>query len=123
MNPEKFIESYKQALAKQSWVDVEPLIHDNAFITFSNGTTYQGKPAIQQAFERNFSLIKSEEYIIANLHWVIKTETTAIAVFNYNWKGLVNLKITSGGGRGTIVIVNEGTAWKLITEHLGPKQN
>ena len=60
MNCDDFIRSYQDALASQSWALVDPLIHNNACVTFSNG------------------------------------------------------------GRGTAVLVREGSDWKLLVEHLGP---
>jgi hypothetical protein len=56
MQPEDFIHAYKRALATQDWNRVEPLIHADACVTFSDGTVHRGKVAVQKAFEHNFSL-------------------------------------------------------------------
>jgi hypothetical protein len=71
MQPEDFIHAYEVALASQDWVQVEPLIHNEACVTFSNGTLHKGKAEVQRAFEKNFTLIKDEIYSIANVHWVL----------------------------------------------------
>ncbi|HXD12520.1 MAG TPA: hypothetical protein VN653_20790 [Anaerolineales bacterium] len=55
MQPEEFIRAYEVALATQDWNQVEPLVHTDACVTFSNGTVHKGKGEIQRAFEKNFS--------------------------------------------------------------------
>jgi ketosteroid isomerase-like protein len=121
MMPEEFIQAYEQALASQDWSQVDPLVHDHACVTFSNGTVHQGKPAVKTAFERNFSSIKDETYAITNVHWVMKGDMTAVYLFEFGWSGIINGKPATGAGRGTSVLINEHGKWQLLTEHLGPK--
>ncbi len=121
MTPEEFIRAYEKALASQDWSRVEPLVHNDACVTFSSGTVHKGRDAVKAAFEKNFSLIKDEEYSITNVHWVVKSETTAVYLFDFQWSGIIKDKPASGGGRGTSVLVNENNRWHLLVEHLGPK--
>jgi len=121
LNPEEFVRAYEQALATQDWMNVEPLVHNNACVTFSNGTVHKGKPEVRAAFEKNFSLIKDEEYSIANVHWVTKGSEMAVYLFDFSWSGIINDKQASGSGRGTSVLIKDGGKWQLIVEHLGPK--
>ncbi|HEY5731891.1 MAG TPA: nuclear transport factor 2 family protein [Anaerolineales bacterium] len=120
MKPEEFILAYEQALATQDWTKVEPLIHINACVTFSNGAVNRGRDEIQKAFEKNFSLIKDEEYEITNVHWVMENGEYAVYLFDFHWNGIINGKQTSGGGRGTSVLIRERDRWQLLVEHLGP---
>lgn len=121
MNPEDFIRAYEQALGTQNWSRVDPLVHDDACVTFSNGTVHKGKSQVRSAFERNFSSIRDETYAITNVHWVMKSDLAAVYLFDFNWSGIINDKPASGGGRGTSVLINEDGKWKLLVEHLGPK--
>jgi ketosteroid isomerase-like protein len=121
MEPENFIRTYERALATQDWSQVEPLVHNDACVTFSNGTVHKGKPQVQKAFESNFSLIKDEQYSISNVHWVMKSPETAVYLFEFNWSGNINEKPASGSGRGTSVLIKEADRWLLLVEHLGPK--
>ena len=121
MSAEEFIRAYEQALATQDWINVEPLVHENACVTFSNGTVHKGKSAVRKAFEGNFSIIKDETYSISNVHWVIKDTETAVYLFEFNWSGLINDQPASGSGRGTSVLIKESDKWQLLVEHLGPK--
>ena len=121
MQPEEFIRAYEAALATQDWLQVEPLVHVDACVTFSNGTVHKGKAEVQKAFEHNFSLIKDETYSIANVHWVMKNPEIAVYLFEFSWSGITNDKSASGSGRGTCVLINEAGKWQLLIEHLGPK--
>lgn len=118
---EDFIQAYEQALASQDWSQVEPLVHQDVCVTFSNGTVNKGKAAVQKAFEHNFSLIQDETYAMSNIHWVLKTAETAVYLFEFNWSGLIQGKPAQGAGRGTSVLVNTEQGWKLLIEHLGSK--
>lgn len=121
MNPEEFIKLYEVALGTQNWKVVEPLIAKNASVTFSNGTVHIGKENVQKAFEKNFSIIKSEKYAIQHIQWLAMEEAFAVYLFEFNWTGLINNKPVSGSGYGTSVIIKEEEKWKLLTEHLGRK--
>ena len=121
MKPEDFIQAYEQALRTQDWKQVEPLVHSDVCVTFSNGSVHKGKDEVGKAFIRNFSLIKDEVYSISNVHWVRKDDNTAVYLFDFHWTGIINEKQASGSGRGTSVLVKENEQWKLLIEHLGPK--
>ena len=121
MSAEEFIRAYEQALASQDWGKVNPLVHENACVTFSNGSVHKGKVEVRSAFEKNFSLIKDEKYSISNVHWVKKDSETAVYLFDFSWSGIINDKPASGVGRGTSVLIKENDKWQLLVEHLGPK--
>lgn len=121
MTPEEFIRAYESALASQDWGQVEPLVHAEACVTFSNGTVHKGKAAVQKAFEHNFSLIKDETYSMRDVHWVLISDLMAVYLFEFNWSGIINGKPAQGAGRGTSVLIKEDGAWRLLVEHLGPK--
>ncbi|MGH6611591.1 MAG: YybH family protein [Burkholderiaceae bacterium] len=120
MNPEDFITRYERALASQQWSAVDPLIHKDASVTFSNGSVHKGKDAVRRAFEKNFSALSGEKYQIENVHWVSRTKDFAVYLFDFRWSGMIDGKSASGSGRGTSVLTCEGGEWKLLVEHLGP---
>jgi hypothetical protein len=120
MHPEEFIISYETALASQNWDNVEPLVHANACVTFSNGTVHKGLKAIKVAFTNNFSLIKDEKYFITDVHWVVKDKEFAVYLFNFNWSGFIDGQQASGSGRGSTTLIFENGKWLLVSEHLGP---
>lgn len=118
MSPKNLLKQYENALASQNWNAVEPLMHKDICVTFSNGT-YKGIDEVRSVFERNFSSIKEEQYSISNIHWVHSTDTHAICLYDFHWEGMINGEHCSGGGRGTSVLIYSDKKWKIITEHLG----
>jgi ketosteroid isomerase-like protein len=123
MTPEDFVRRYESALASQQWSAVDPLIHDDACVTFSTGTVHRGKCAVRAAFEKNFSIILDERYRIANVHWVLKAEQLAVYLFEFQWRGQIDGEEAHGSGRGTSVLAFDGEAWRLLVEHLGPSDS
>ncbi len=119
MKPEDFIKAYETALATQDWKAVEPLIAEEASVTFSSGVVNKGKQAIKAAFEHNFATIKGETYQISQVQWLRKEEQFAVYLFNFTWSGYINGQLLGGSGIGTSVIINEDGKWQLLTEHLG----
>lgn len=120
MTAEQFIVLYEQALGTQQWTSVEPLIHQEASVTFSTGAVHKGKEAVRSAFEENFSVIEDEEYRISNVHWVLRDANVAAYLFDYRWAGRIDGRDAAGSGRGTAVLVLNSGNWQLIAEHLGP---
>src|SRR5438128_291317 len=121
LTAEDFVRRYEQALATQDWTVVDPLIDDSACVTFSTGTVHVGKPAVQIAFEQNFSSIEDEVYRISNVHWVECADDVAVYLFDFNWSGQIGGRPASGGGRGTCVLRrHDDGVWRLLIEHLGP---
>jgi len=120
-DPSDFIKLYEKALGSQDWQCVAPLIMDDACVIFSNGALHKGKDAIRAAYEHNFKVIVNEEYRIENVHWLIRTPTTAAYMFDFFWTGLIDGSEVSGSGRGTAVLKWSGDRWHLLAEQLGPK--
>lgn len=119
MTQNDFVKQYEAGLNSQDWNKIEELIHSNASVTFTTGEVFVGKEDIKRAYQKNFDYFKSEEYRIRDLRWTLSTEQTAIYVFNFSWKAILNGKSASGKGYGTAVIVFENNRWLLVSEHLG----
>ena len=118
MTVEEFIVLYEEALATQRWAAVEPMIHENACVTFSTGTVHKGKQAVRSSFERNFAAIQGEEYRISNVHWIMRTPDFAVYLFEFQWTGRIDGRDAAGAGKGTSVLVRNGADWRLLAEHL-----
>lgn len=115
----RHLDEYVRALNTHDWKQVRPLIDDNAVFIFSEGT-YVGIRAIEAAVQRTFALIKDEHYQVKNQHWVQDLATSALCYYDFAWRGLIDGREVSGGGRGTSVLHQTSTGWKIIHEHLGP---
>ncbi|WP_179381706.1 YybH family protein [Jannaschia marina] len=120
MSAANFIKDYEAALGTQDWNEVGPLIGEDARIVFSDGSLFEGKLAIQAAYERNFASIEGESYRMENIRWLAESSDTAAYMFDYYWAGYISGKDASGSGRGTAVLVRAKGKWVLIGEQLGP---
>ena len=118
MTPEEFLKNYENALATQNWHEISPFIHENSCVTFSDGKTYKGKSEVKKAFERNFSIIKDEDYSMSDIYWILKTNKIAVYNFTFKWKGLIDGKFAQGEGKGTSVLVVNNNKIQLLSEHL-----
>lgn len=121
MTPDDWPKAYERALASQRWSEVDPFLHDDVCVTFSDGRRSEGRAAVQAAFERNFALIRDETYAISNLRWIRRAADHAVYLFDFAWSGVIAGKPASGAGRGTTVLVRAGDRWLMIAEHLGPR--
>ena len=119
--PGDFLKHYESALASQQWKLVDPLIHDNACVTFSDGSIHIGKTEVKRAYERNFKVIQDEEYRVANVVWVKISPDYAVCIYDFEWEGIIQGELASGCGRGTMIIIQDDGHWKMLAEHLGPK--
>jgi ketosteroid isomerase-like protein len=121
MKPDEFIPTYERALATQDWSQVEPLIHPDACVTFSNGTVHKGRSEVRKAFERNFSLIKDETYSMKNVDWILKSSETAVYLFEFSWSGTINGQPANGSGTGTSVLIKEAMNGSYLSSTLVQK--
>jgi ketosteroid isomerase-like protein len=121
MTPDDLLRAYEAALATQDWEHVEPLMHPDVAVTFSNGKHFKGRNAVERAFRENFSLIEDEHYEISNVHWLANGSCHAACTYEFRWSGLIDGRPASGTGRATSVLTNEGDTWLILAEHLGPR--
>jgi len=119
MSPQTFLKQYERALATQSWPTIEPFIANDACFIFSEGT-YHGKAAIGEAIRATFALIKHEQYGINDVHWVHLQDDCALCTYAFSWQGVIDGEQCAGTGRGTSLLVKDGTRWAIKHEHLGP---
>jgi ketosteroid isomerase-like protein len=118
---EVHLRAYEAALGTQDWAEVEPLLHDDVCVTFSNGAFHNGKEAVRSAFSRNFELIADEHYELSDVVWIADEPSYAVCAYRVRWSGLIDGKAAAGGGRGTSVVVKDGGRWLVLAEHLGPE--
>jgi ketosteroid isomerase-like protein len=115
----RHLDEYVRALNTHDWKQLRPLIDDNAVFIFSEGT-YVGIRAIEDAMQRTFALIKDEHYQVMNQRWSQDLAASALCYYDFAWRGKIDGREVSGGGRGTSVLHQTPAGWKIIHEHLGP---
>ncbi|MEM9346268.1 MAG: nuclear transport factor 2 family protein [Planctomycetota bacterium] len=124
MNPAELIREYELACRVHDLERVLDCVDDEAVYWFSNQTSHIGKPAIARAIQANFNAIKAEEYRIEDLHWLVRTNDSAVCTYRFVWAGEIDGKPAGGSGRGTCLLINRGGQWLISHEHLskGPSR-
>lgn len=118
MKAMNFIRNYEQALASQDWKRVEPLMHKDIEVIFSDGSKHIGIKNVQKAFEQNFALIKDEQYRISNIMWLKNEAHEAVFSFDFFWSGMINGETCQGGGKGISTLAHVESKWLLLRENL-----
>jgi hypothetical protein len=114
---EQFLKKYEEATNTHDFANVIGLIHPNALYRFTDGD-FIGINQIRRAFENTWQKIKEEVYSITELKIITADSNSAVVAYTFHWLGLVEEKEKTGNGRGTNVIVRNGTKFYCIYEHL-----
>lgn len=112
MSHVEFLAAYEAALALHRWEAVGSFIDDDACFVFSDGT-HLGKPAIERAIGATFQRIEDETYCIGDIRWIDVAMDTPVCTYEFAWSGVIDGAASSGGGRGTSLLVKGHTAGKL----------
>lgn len=116
----QFLKHYEEATNSHNFDNVTPLIAKDATYWFSDGS-YEGLASIREAFESAWNTVKDEVYAISNVRWLAVSEGVAVCVYDFSWKGVIDNKSMSGGGRGTNVLIKTDKGWQIVHEHLSKK--
>jgi ketosteroid isomerase-like protein len=118
-NPQEFMKEYEIGANSKDFASILPLIDEKEAIFWFSEGSYIGAEQIREAFERTWSTIKDERYSITNLKWVSGCEHTAVCIYEFHSKGIVDGRNIEFSGRGTNILsrTNDGE-WKLVHEHL-----
>lgn len=118
----EFLKQYEAATNSHDFEKVKPLISEEAVYWFSEGN-FIGIESIQNAFEKTWNNIRDEVYMITGLQWLMVTETAAVCIYSFYWKGVVEGLPKEGKGRGTNVLVKNNNHWQIIHEHLSSSKS
>ncbi len=113
------MELYMREINTHDFNSIISLISQDCKCWFSSGT-YSGPLEIRRAFEKTWSMIKSEVYTIQDIDWIGESDSVAVCTYTYHWNGIVNGERREGRGRGTSCFRKELEGWKIIHEHLSP---
>ncbi|WP_120005265.1 YybH family protein [Nesterenkonia muleiensis] len=98
--------------------NVTDLLHEGVSYFF-NDATLTGHKLVRRYFEDTWEAIQDEEYWAEEPQWLVENTNTAVVVYRYRWKGIIDGKPSQGSGRATNVFVrNEDGKWQMAHEHL-----
>lgn len=117
MTPEQLMAQYGARLEEQDAARVSDLLSSEAVFWFNDGS-FEGVEAIVEAMNRTWETIRDERYWIENLRWISKGPSSAVCIYEFHWKGLIDGQEQEGWGRGTNVLNKISGSWKIVHEHL-----
>jgi ketosteroid isomerase-like protein len=112
-----FLKQYEYAANSCDFDKVAPLIAKNAVFWFTN-ETYRGKAAIKKAFEETWAKIKTEQYKIFDIEWLVNEDNIAVCIYSFTSDGIVDGKRQVYKGRGTNILSKNDSKWYILHEHL-----
>lgn len=117
---DEFMAEYIRRTNTHQFDAVAPLIAEDAVFWFSSGS-YRGVSAIRAAFERTWSMIQDEDYVIAGLEWLTVDDKSATCIYTFRWRGRIDGADREGSGRGTTILRRDGRQWLIVHEHLSAR--
>lgn len=112
-----FLKAYEQAANSRDFTKVAPFIADKAVFVFTNGT-FEGRPAIQQAFEDTWQKIRDEQYSISNVIWTKTGYRNAACTYKFRSDGMVGGQRQVYEGTGTSMFRRIDGNWRITKEEL-----
>lgn len=116
-SPQAVLALYEERINRHDFELLVPLIDAKAVFWFSDGS-HIGIDAIRAAFERTWNAVADETYWLTDMHWIATGAGAAACLYRFHWRGLANARPISGHGRGTTVLRDTGTGWRIVHEHL-----
>ena len=98
------------------------LLTDDVVFFYSNGSVIIGKDAFAAAMTANWKIITDYEYSTVESNWIAESNTVASVIYSFAWSGSARGEKVSGSGRGTRVLSNDGSGWRIAHEHLSSAQ-
>jgi ketosteroid isomerase-like protein len=98
------------------------LLTDDVVFFYSNGSVIIGKDAFAAAMTANWKMITEYEYSTVESNWIAESDSIALVIYSFAWSGSARGEKVSGSGRGTRVLSNDGSGWRIAHEHLSTGQ-
>ena len=97
------------------------LTNDVVFF-YSNGSAIIGKDAFASLMTTSWKMVSDYEYSTVESRWITQSDAAASVIYSFAWSGTVNGAKVGGSGRGTRVLSNDGSGWRIAHEHLSAGQ-
>ena len=109
---------FTAALIGQDMQTALTLLTNDVIFFYSNGSAIVGREAFSSLMTASWKMLHDYKYASANPVWVTHSDTAAAVIYSFAWKGRVRDQTVGGGGRGTRVMRNDGSGWRIAHEHL-----
>jgi ketosteroid isomerase-like protein len=119
MIPAEFMREYERRTNTHRFEEVAPLIAEHAVYWFSDGS-FRGIDEIRRAFEETWAVIRDEVYSVEDVQWLVQSGNSAVCIYIFRWRGIVEGQQKQGMGRGTSVLTKIAERWQVVHERLSP---
>lgn len=121
-SPEACVADFIDAMVRRDMDAALALLSEDVVFFYSNGSVIVGKDAFKAVMSANWSVVSNYEYSTLDQVWIAQSDQVASVVYSFAWSGVANGAEVSGGGRGTRVLSNDGSGWRIAHEHLSAGQ-
>ena len=111
-------DDFTAALIRRDMERALSLLADDVVFFYSNGSAVIGKDAFASLMAANWRMISDYAYSTLDAHWIAQSEAAASVIYSFAWSGVAGGNKVGGGGRGTRVLSNTGSGWRIAHEHL-----
>jgi ketosteroid isomerase-like protein len=115
-------DEFVAALVRRDMDAALALLTDDVVFFYSNGSVIIGKEAFASLMTANWSLVSDYEYSTLASTWIAQSEAAATVIYSFAWSGVAGGNQVGGSGRGTRVLSNDGSGWRIAHEHLSAGQ-
>jgi uncharacterized protein DUF4440 len=115
-----FLHRFESLAEQEDFALIRDMISEGAYVRFNDGD-FMGRPAIQAAFEKTWRgdpTIKKARFYLTDIKVLTVDNRTATTTYTYNWEGSQGDRAFTVRGRGTRVLVWDGSGLTIVHEHL-----
>ncbi|HZL01345.1 MAG TPA: nuclear transport factor 2 family protein, partial [Caulobacteraceae bacterium] len=117
-SPEACVAAFTDALVRRDMASALALLTDDVVFFYSNGTAILGKDAFASLMKAAWQALQDYRYQTVDPRWVARSPAAASVVYGFEWSGRARGEAVGGRGRGTRVLTNDGSLWRIAHEHL-----
>jgi ketosteroid isomerase-like protein len=117
-SPQDCNAAFTDALLRRDIAVALDLLSDDIVFFYSNGSAIVGKETFSKLMTANWEAVQDYEYAAADALWISQSDAVACVIYGFAWSGTVRGQTVQGSGRGTRILSNDGSGWRISHEHL-----
>jgi ketosteroid isomerase-like protein len=117
-SPEACVADFIDALIRRDMGSALAMLTEDVVFFYSNGTSILGKDAFRSLMTANWKMVEDYRYATLDSNWVVRSDAAASVIYSFEWSGRARGEQVGGSGRGTRVLANDGSGWRIAHEHL-----
>jgi ketosteroid isomerase-like protein len=115
-----FLHRFEALAQQEDFALIRESIDERAVFRFNDGD-FVGRDAIQAAFEKTWRgdpSVKKARFYLSDIDVLTIDQRSASATYTWHWEGAQGGRAFAIKGRGTRVLVFDGSRFRIVHEHL-----